>query len=1359
MAINLHVGGGVGTGVGAKANEVETDIESEVEDEDNEDDDADAAAKAQVVADVAKIVNAQRRSRRSSKVVATLRVLEGPQVTTEATLPITEGYTVLGRATEDLMRDSVCLLAYEGVSSTHALIEVIPLSDPDDEIQEYLHIVQDLHSTNRTSLGPDSLCELIPRKPYPLLHGAHVSFGPVRCIYEYTVPPQPLALPTPQTQSKSTSTSTDPPSTRDASTSTHDLLPLPPPSSVPTTLPLLPSTTPTAPSTYSGIATQIIPTPSVPPGIAPTQLMPLTSSDNEDDDNPFNDLRRPIGLAPLMAETQLLESYNDDDEDDDPTLEPASDRTLEAGSKQNHGQTDAATATVAPTVPMDDEEDEDGDRQHDGGGASGEAVQSPSLLLCAPTMPMEFVFDETEGEEEDGQAESPVLGDDALGGGGGAVKRNLQIDATVAMPDEDGDNGESDEVTEKSGTRRMVVDATIAMPSDESEEEEVRRPLKKQTVAATIAMPDDEEDEMEVDAADQGRNKFMVDATMPMPMEEVEDDDEQELERVTAKSVVTSTVPMPDEEDDTMDEELLLKPTTVTATVPMPANNDDDDTEEEGLDEKTVTEPVKVVVELPKPLDPPPTVSKPNAKGKSVAFSSASDLVIRAGLVRKGSGEESSDFDDSDATKEEDTDAAQTADESIVEATAPEFLDSPVFSGRRVSSVAADSPLPPLPLPKSTAKKPKSKLIASTVAAVVTEPDSQEGRSRRKAASSAQSRIHAIRENELVPLAQAPVAMTPSITSSAASTPGPSKIAPLEKEESILSSPIMVSSSSKARAKQQPVTEFATPAPVPPASRAKRGKSASATPVEESTEPLEPLNNTSTTSAKLQSKTLGMPGSIVKLGSGGLGGTTPPVSSSSSSGAPIAPLDAVISKIAGTTPPLHSATKKYGSGAKNRFAAFKPPVNPAESSSGVSGTTSTASATASASTTEPPSSVTVLSRSASLVAQYAVSDSFESPMRSDAANVLLDIAAAPPIIVAIEEEPEEVEVKAVGRGGRGKKGVAAAAAKPKKDGKATKASAKKDEPVEVVVAKPVETDVVAEKDDKMDVEDPMTLPKLGAGGNARKSATFTTQKPKRKSAVLTNDDEDDDIGLPSVPTPSVVVAAAAMKDESGPSTSIPQPKKRRTSKDKHDDLPVEDLALSLKDPAVFSRQSIALKRSVSVQSETQDGTGKRGRKKSNVSVESIVGGSSSIDAAGFKVMFTGIDDSEKLKTIVSGLGGTCVDSWNDCSHLVTDKVRRTVKFLSALAAGKHIVSTKWLDHCKKEGKFVDETKFIIKDKPTESKYSFSLDASIKAAQEKAFLTGFTIYTTPNVKPSRLDMKEIIAAAGGTVSPCLFVVFF
>ncbi|KAI9340917.1 BRCT domain-containing protein [Obelidium mucronatum] len=127
-----------------------------------------------------------------------------------------------------------------------------------------------------------------------------------------------------------------------------------------------------------------------------------------------------------------------------------------------------------------------------------------------------------------------------------------------------------------------------------------------------------------------------------------------------------------------------------------------------------------------------------------------------------------------------------------------------------------------------------------------------------------------------------------------------------------------------------------------------------------------------------------------------------------------------------------------------------------------------------------------------------------------------------------------------------------------------------------------------------------------------------------------------------------------------------------------------------------------------------------------------------------------MDDSEKQKVIIHNLGGTCVDTWSECTHLITDKVRRTVKFLAALAAGKHVVSTKWLDQCKKESRFVDEGKFIIKDKQNESKYSFSLDASVKAAQNHCFLDGFTIYSMSNVKPSRNDMKEIITAAGGTL---------
>lgn len=41
-------------------------------------------------------------------------------------------------------------------------------------------------------------------------------------------------------------------------------------------------------------------------------------------------------------------------------------------------------------------------------------------------------------------------------------------------------------------------------------------------------------------------------------------------------------------------------------------------------------------------------------------------------------------------------------------------------------------------------------------------------------------------------------------------------------------------------------------------------------------------------------------------------------------------------------------------------------------------------------------------------------------------------------------------------------------------------------------------------------------------------------------------------------------------------------------------------------------------------------------------------------------------------------GGAVVDSANTCSVLVTDKVRRTVKFLCAVGQGKPIVTPHWI---------------------------------------------------------------------------------
>ena len=78
------------------------------------------------------------------------------------------------------------------------------------------------------------------------------------------------------------------------------------------------------------------------------------------------------------------------------------------------------------------------------------------------------------------------------------------------------------------------------------------------------------------------------------------------------------------------------------------------------------------------------------------------------------------------------------------------------------------------------------------------------------------------------------------------------------------------------------------------------------------------------------------------------------------------------------------------------------------------------------------------------------------------------------------------------------------------------------------------------------------------------------------------------------------------------------------------------------------------------------------------------------------VMFTGIRDEEGERT-VKKLGGEMVDSVYQCTHLVTNKVRRTMKFLCCLSRGSLIVSSKWLSESALAGHFLPAKPFFIKD--------------------------------------------------------------
>ncbi len=136
-----------------------------------------------------------------------------------------------------------------------------------------------------------------------------------------------------------------------------------------------------------------------------------------------------------------------------------------------------------------------------------------------------------------------------------------------------------------------------------------------------------------------------------------------------------------------------------------------------------------------------------------------------------------------------------------------------------------------------------------------------------------------------------------------------------------------------------------------------------------------------------------------------------------------------------------------------------------------------------------------------------------------------------------------------------------------------------------------------------------------------------------------------------------------------------------------------------------------------------------------------------------RVLFTGgVDKAETVKR----LGGEIADSVFDCTHLITDKVRRTVKFLCCLSRGCSIVSTKWLDKSSKAEMFIPSEPFFVKDKANERVHKFVLKDSIAKAQSAPLLKGWSVYVSENVKPCPKEMSEIIQSAGGKVGTSVHV---
>ncbi|XP_043682592.1 FHA domain-containing protein PS1 [Vespula pensylvanica] len=131
-----------------------------------------------------------------------------------------------------------------------------------------------------------------------------------------------------------------------------------------------------------------------------------------------------------------------------------------------------------------------------------------------------------------------------------------------------------------------------------------------------------------------------------------------------------------------------------------------------------------------------------------------------------------------------------------------------------------------------------------------------------------------------------------------------------------------------------------------------------------------------------------------------------------------------------------------------------------------------------------------------------------------------------------------------------------------------------------------------------------------------------------------------------------------------------------------------------------------------------------------------------------KILFTGITDDEYAK-VLKVLGATKVEDPSKCTILVTDKIRRTIKFLCALANAVPIVSINWLHESKKAGRFLDWENYMLKDPAMEAKYGFRLRKSLDKARERKLLDGYVVLLTPNIiSPPISELRTMIASCGG-----------
>ncbi|KAL0286658.1 UNVERIFIED_CONTAM: hypothetical protein Scaly_2787800 [Sesamum calycinum] len=139
------------------------------------------------------------------------------------------------------------------------------------------------------------------------------------------------------------------------------------------------------------------------------------------------------------------------------------------------------------------------------------------------------------------------------------------------------------------------------------------------------------------------------------------------------------------------------------------------------------------------------------------------------------------------------------------------------------------------------------------------------------------------------------------------------------------------------------------------------------------------------------------------------------------------------------------------------------------------------------------------------------------------------------------------------------------------------------------------------------------------------------------------------------------------------------------------------------------------------------------------------------DITNIKVLFSqhlDVDVTKQQKRILARLGGAVASSMSDATHFVADEFVRTRNMLEAIAYGKPVVTHLWLESCGQASCLIDEKNYILRDAKKEREFGFSLPVSLSRACQHPLLQGQKVLVTPNTKPGKDILANLVKAVCG-----------